>query len=89
MTTPALDEGFHAEVAPHTINRPLVTQVWRDVTMLHWREDPAVGRALLPPGLEPDVADGSAWVSLVPAALARPARRQEPGRHPHRLAGGP
>jgi uncharacterized protein YqjF (DUF2071 family) len=48
------------------IPRPIMRQDWRDVTFLHWGADPAEIRRLIPPQLEPDVFDGSAWVGLVP-----------------------
>ncbi|MEQ8842364.1 MAG: DUF2071 domain-containing protein [Acidimicrobiales bacterium] len=48
-----------------------MTQFWADVTFLHWRYDPAVVQALLPPGVEVDVFDGSAWVGLVPFRMER------------------
>ncbi|WP_108664397.1 YqjF family protein [Euzebya rosea] len=52
--------------SPHAIGRAAATQLWRDVTMLHWRIDAGRLQALLPDGLEPDLFDGSAWASLVP-----------------------
>jgi uncharacterized protein YqjF (DUF2071 family) len=45
---------------------PYVHQGWRQVTMLHWRYDPDEIARRLPPGLVPDIVDGSAWVSLTP-----------------------
>ena len=39
---------------------------WTAVTFLHWPYPPEVVQRLLPPGLEVDRADGTAWVSLVP-----------------------
>ena len=39
---------------------------WRDLCFLHWRIDPSVLRAFVPPGLELDVFDGSAWLGVVP-----------------------
>jgi len=39
---------------------------WNTLTFLHWRYDPAVIQALMPPGLDVEVFDGSAWVGLVP-----------------------
>ncbi|HVW87627.1 MAG TPA: DUF2071 domain-containing protein [Bryobacteraceae bacterium] len=41
-------------------------QRWRDLTFIHWRCDPAVLRALIPPELEVDTFDGGGWVGLVP-----------------------
>jgi len=46
-------------------------QSWRRLTFLHWRYDPDVVQRLLPPGLEIDVFDGSAWVGLVPFEIHR------------------
>ena len=47
---------------------------WDRLTFLHWRYDPAVVQALLPPGLEAETFDGSAWVGLVPFLMqVRPA----------------
>jgi uncharacterized protein YqjF (DUF2071 family) len=48
------------------VARAAVHQGWRHVSMLHWRYPPEVVGALLPDGLEVDVVDGSAWVSLTP-----------------------
>jgi uncharacterized protein YqjF (DUF2071 family) len=53
------------------IRRPVMTQYWADVTFLHWRYDPEVVQRLLPPGVEVDVFDGSAWVGLVPFRMER------------------
>jgi len=39
---------------------------WADLLFLHWRVDPGVMRALVPPEFELDLFDGSAWVGLVP-----------------------
>lgn len=54
-----------SDVCPFTIDRAVMTQRWCDVTFAHWPVDPAAVRAVLPPGLEPDLHDGRAWVSLV------------------------
>lgn len=39
---------------------------WDNITFLHWRYDVAEVQRLLPPGLEVEPFDGSAWVGLVP-----------------------
>lgn len=44
-------------------------QEWKDLAYLHWRYDPAVVQALLPPGLTVDTFDGSAWVGLIPFSM--------------------
>jgi uncharacterized protein len=52
------------------ITRPVMRQIWRALTFLHWRYDPSVIRRELPAGLTLDTFDGSAWVGLVPFELA-------------------
>jgi uncharacterized protein YqjF (DUF2071 family) len=42
---------------------------WDELTFLHWRYSAAEVQALLPPGLEVETCDGSAWVGLVPFFL--------------------
>jgi hypothetical protein len=41
-------------------------QAWEAVSFVHWRYEPVAVARLLPPGLEPDLFDGDAWVSLTP-----------------------
>lgn len=50
---------------------PVVHQSWRDVAFLHWRVDVDAVVALLPEELEPDLVDGSAWVSITPFRVER------------------
>ncbi len=49
--------------------RPVMHQQWRRLLFLHWRFAPAVIQQTLPPGLDVDVYDGSAWVGIVPFAM--------------------
>ena len=39
---------------------------WHDLLFLHWRVDPALLRPHVPPSLELDTFDGSAWLGVVP-----------------------
>ncbi|HEX4039149.1 MAG TPA: DUF2071 domain-containing protein [Acidobacteriaceae bacterium] len=39
---------------------------WRDLFFASWRVPVEKGRSLLPPGLQLDTFDGSAWVTMVP-----------------------
>lgn len=50
---------------PFFIDRAVMSQRWSDVTFAHWPVEPDAVRALLPAGLEPDLFNGQAWVSLV------------------------
>lgn len=54
-----------------SVHRPLARQAWRGMTFLHWRVPVSQVEARLPPGLVPDVVDGSAWVSLTPFRVQR------------------
>lgn len=59
------------ETAPALVRRPVFTQYWGDLTMLHWPLDPALVAPLLPAGTVPDVLDGVTWVGLVPFVMSR------------------
>ena len=61
------DLGPHA---PRAIKRPFMAQRWRDVSFLHWRCDAEAMQRLLPPGVEVDRWDGSAWVGVIPFHLS-------------------
>ncbi len=56
-------------VCPAPVKRAVMVQQWQELAYLHWRYDPAVVQALLPPGLEVDTFDGSAWVGLIPFSM--------------------
>jgi len=59
------------ETPPTPVRRPVFTQSWGDLTMLHWPVDPALVAPLLPAGTVPDVLDGVTWVGLVPFVMSR------------------
>jgi len=46
-----------------------MVQGWYDLCSIHYRYDPEVVARVLPPGLEVDVHDGSAWVGLIPFSM--------------------
>lgn len=50
----------------YVIDRPVMTQQWRQLSYLHWPYDAAQVQAHLPKGLEVDTFDGVGWVGLVP-----------------------
>ena len=68
MTAPTLPEPVTRD-APALRGPALLDQVWRDLTFLHWRVDAGLVAPLLPPGVVPDVHDGSSWVGLIPFRL--------------------
>jgi uncharacterized protein YqjF (DUF2071 family) len=43
----------------------LVAQRWERLLFAHWPVDAADLRPLLPPGVEPDVRNGNAWIAIV------------------------
>jgi uncharacterized protein YqjF (DUF2071 family) len=48
-------------------DRPwLIAQSWERLLFAHWRVDPEALARVLPPNIEPDVFDGSAWVGVTP-----------------------
>jgi uncharacterized protein YqjF (DUF2071 family) len=43
----------------------IMDQRWTDALFLHWRLPEATAAAFMPPGVMPDVYDGSSWVGLI------------------------
>jgi uncharacterized protein YqjF (DUF2071 family) len=43
-----------------------MAQTWERLAFLHWPVDPESLAERLPPGVEPDVFDGSAWIGITP-----------------------
>src|SRR5207245_8342284 len=41
-------------------------QTWERLAFLHWPVDPEALEEVLPPGVEPDVFGGSAWIGVTP-----------------------
>ena len=59
------------ETCPDPVTRAVMVQQWRDLAYIHWRYPAEEVQALLPPGLEVDVHDGSAWVGLIPFSMRK------------------
>jgi len=53
-------------------------QSWRDLLFAHWPLPPSVLRPLVPPALELQEFEGSAWLGLVPFRMAGVMRRPWP-----------
>lgn len=62
----------------HTVTSHIMTQQWRDLSYVHWSFPPDEVQQLLPPGLEVDTFDGTAWVGLVPFRMENIAPRNLP-----------
>jgi uncharacterized protein len=48
----------------------LMQQTWSDLLFAHWRMSPEALRRLLPPALELETFDGSAWLGVVPFQMS-------------------
>jgi uncharacterized protein len=60
-------------------DRPWVmTQTWHDLLFAHWPLDPGVLRPLVPPSFPLDLADGAAWLGVVPFRMTNVAPRAVP-----------
>lgn len=60
--------ALHDGLAP---SRPaIMRQTWSDIIWCHWPVPAAQVAAVLPPGLEPELFDQSAWVGLIPFAMS-------------------
>ena len=50
--------------------RIVMEQRWSRIVWAHWPIDPNQVAAMLPPGLVPDIFDGSAWIGLIPFQMS-------------------
>jgi uncharacterized protein YqjF (DUF2071 family) len=62
-------QGRDLASCPTPVDRAVMVQWWDELTFLHWRYPADVVQRLLPDSLEVEIADGSAWVGLVPFSL--------------------
>jgi len=58
-----------SETPPADVRRPVFSQRWHDLTMVHWPVDPALVAPLLPVGTTPDLHAGTTYVGLVPFVM--------------------
>lgn len=59
------------DTCPDPVKRAVMVQQWRDLAYVHWRYPVEEVQALLPPGVDVDVHDGSAWVGLIPFSMRK------------------
>jgi uncharacterized protein YqjF (DUF2071 family) len=57
------------DIRPEPLNRVIMVQSWCDLTFLHWRFPVGAVQRLLPPQLQVESFDGSAWVGVTPFLL--------------------
>jgi len=60
---------------PERVDDPVMRMRWSDLAFLHWPYEPDRVQRLLPPGLEAETFDGSAWVGLIPFRMTVRASR--------------
>ncbi len=58
---------------PRDVGRTVFAQRWESLAFLHWAVEPDRVAPLLPPGVRPDVLDGSTYVGLIPFVMRRTA----------------
>lgn len=79
VTSPRLGKAAPAAAAravvpgqgPALSSPTLMSQIWADISFVHWRVEPEVLVPFMPPGARPAVHDGSAWVGLLPFRMQR------------------
>lgn len=49
--------------------QPVMHQNWGKLLFMHWRIDAALLQPLIPPSIEIDLFDGSAWIAIVPFTM--------------------
>jgi uncharacterized protein YqjF (DUF2071 family) len=59
----------YSEICPQPVRRAIMKQGWYDLAYIHYRYSVEEVASILPPGLEVDVCDGSAWVGLIPFSM--------------------
>jgi len=64
---------------PAPVRWAVMRQQWLDLAYVHWRYEPESVAALLPPGLDVDTFDGSAWVGLIPFTMRGIGLARGPG----------
>lgn len=63
------ERGVETAICPTPVVRAVMVHGWDELTFLHWRYPAEEVQRLLPPGLEVETCEGSAWVGLVPFRL--------------------
>lgn len=69
MTETRLTDLVQLAVRQRPTGQPLMHQKWGKLLFIHWRIDENLLRPLIPPGLEIDTHDGSAWIAIVPFTM--------------------
>jgi uncharacterized protein len=65
MQPPQAGRAGSWTAGPEPAGPVLLQQSWADAVFLHWRIPASAAAPYLPPGVEPDVFEGSTWVGLI------------------------
>lgn len=57
----------------------IMDQVWSDAVFLHWKIPVQTASGFMPPGVEPDVFDGTTWVGLIGFRMVNAGLAKGPG----------
>src|SRR5919202_1521280 len=74
MASPELEEALnHTEHRPYPLPKGMwaLRMRWNDLLFMHWPVPESRLRPLIPPTLELDTFDGSAWLSVTPFRMER------------------
>ena len=75
-TAPTLSARLALRERPDGI--PLLRQQWNELLFMHWPVPAALIQAHLPPRLQVDVHDGTAWLAVVPFQMSKVRTRVTP-----------
>lgn len=79
LTVPTLPDRLALRERPEGI--PLLRQDWRDLLFMHWPVPVALIQAYLPPRLQVDAYEGTAWIAVVPFQMSKVRTRLTPPVH--------
>lgn len=65
MQLPQSSHAGSRTTGPGLAGPVLLKQSWADAVFLHWRFPGPAASPYMPPGIEPDVFEGSTWVGLI------------------------
>lgn len=69
MHAPKLTDRERLAIRDRPNGQPLMHQTWGKLLFMHWRIDAKALRPLIPPALEIDTFDGSAWIAIAPFTM--------------------
>lgn len=77
-STASIQEVGVSRTWPVPVRSPAMRMKWHDLLFMNWPVDPELVSPHLPHGLELDLYDGKAWISVVPFTMSGVAPRWVP-----------